>query len=374
VTAVSIAGAAKVVVYDAPLSSSYQALFNAMINGGVNVISNSWSSCEDQVPVAESQSIDSILQTAAGAGISVFSGTGDTGSTCLDGAPNTIGVPANSPHATAVGGSTLTFGPGFLYGSETWWDGTTRQPPTGQGGFGVSKVFARPSYQNGLTNSPMRSVPDVVGYADPINGMLLCQADAGGCPTGDLHGGTSMSAPEWAAYAAILNRVIGHSLGAANPALYALAGSTGFHTPAGMGSDFAHVGLGSPNLSPLALGLIGSAPGPVSNVRSQVYYASTVQNGTEILPQSSVDADGSSMARIGVRLLDANGFSISGKNVQLTMNPGSHAVITPLVPVTASSLHFRKAAVIRSSPGPVPRSRMPTVRFNSRPPTPWQRR
>src|SRR5207237_4193261 len=93
------------VVYHAPANTSYQQLLNAMINDGVTVISNSWTDCEDEHTLADVQSIDSVLAQAAASGISVLNGSGDTGTTCLDGSPNTIGVPANSPHATAVGGT-----------------------------------------------------------------------------------------------------------------------------------------------------------------------------------------------------------------------------------------------------------------------------
>ena len=113
---------------------------------------NSWASCEDQVTLADVQGIDTVLQAAAASGISVFNGTGDSGSSCLDGSANTVAVPADSPNAVAVGGSSLTVGPGHTYGSETWWDGSQAVPATGQGGFGVSKFFSAPAYQNGLSS------------------------------------------------------------------------------------------------------------------------------------------------------------------------------------------------------------------------------
>jgi subtilase family serine protease len=182
------------VVYDAPSGTNFQTMFNKMVDDGDTVISNSWTQCENQTSQADAQSVDTILQGAAASGISVINGSGDTGSTCLDGATNTIGVPSDSPNATAVGGTTPIPGPGLTYGSETWWNGVDDVPPTGQGGFGVSEFFTRPSYQNGLTGSAMRSVPDVVVDADPQQGLLLCQADAGGCPSGPRYGGTSMAA------------------------------------------------------------------------------------------------------------------------------------------------------------------------------------
>src|SRR5262249_19270783 len=136
--ALRIAPAAQVVVYDAPFTgpgTSFQTLFNAMINDRVTVISNSWTYCEDQTTLADAQSIDTILATAAASGISVFNAAGDAGSGCNDGSANTIAVPADSPHATAVGATSLALGPGFTYRGESWWDGSSQVPPTGQGGF-----------------------------------------------------------------------------------------------------------------------------------------------------------------------------------------------------------------------------------------------
>jgi kumamolisin len=107
----TLAPGAKVVVYSGPFSgpgTSFQALFNAAISGGSTIISNSWAYCEDQTTLADVQSIDEIFKSAAAAGISILNAAGDTGSTCLNGSANTIAVPANSPNATAVGGSSLT--------------------------------------------------------------------------------------------------------------------------------------------------------------------------------------------------------------------------------------------------------------------------
>jgi subtilase family serine protease len=303
-------------VYDAPPDTSFETMFNAMINDGDTVISNSWSQCEDPTPSAEAQSIDSILQTAAASGISVLNGSGDTGSTCLDSSPNTIGVPADSPNATAVGGTTPTPGPGLTYGTEQWWNGTKDTPPTGQGGFGVSRFFPAPAYQKGLSVSGMRSVPDVVVDADPIQGMELCEADAGGCPTGQLYGGTSIATPEWAAFAADLNIMFGTDLGNLNRKLYALKGTKAFHGAASMGSDFAHVGLGSPDLLRLKLALGGGALGPVNVTQSIIGVATRNSDGTAA-------ADGQDQATVQAILADARGFPVSGKTVSPPQLPAA---------------------------------------------------
>jgi hypothetical protein len=320
---------AQVIVYDGPSSGNgvgFEALINKMISDGVNVVSNTFSYCEDQTTAADVQSIDAVLATAAASGISVFNGAGDFGSMCSDGSANTVAVPADSPHTTAVGASSLTFGPGFTYAGETWLDGSSQVPPGPQGGFGVSEFFARPHYQDGVTTSPMRSVPDVVAPADPSLGLQVCQADAGGCPTGTWYGGTSIATPTWAGFAAVLNQALGGPLGLLNPQIYRLAKSDAFHSAASMGTDTTHVGLGSPNLNRLALALAQKSVGPVDASASSI-------NGFSANPfvpyHGSVPANGLNTATLLVTLFDANGNMVSGKTVTLSASSGSSAVVTP---------------------------------------------
>ncbi len=329
-TVMTFASNAKVIVYSSGFpgaGSSFQNVFNRMLSDGlVTIISNSWAYCEDQTSLADVQSIESILQSAAVGGISVFSGSGDSGSTCLDGSANTIAVPADAPHITAVGGTSLHAGAGGVYKGETWWDGSTQVPPSGQGGFGVSRFFSLPSYQTGHTAATMRSVPDVTAAADPVNGLMICQTDAGGCPTGSLYGGTSMAAPLWASFMALLNQAHGSNFGFLNQQVYALSATSAFHNAASMGSDFAHVGLGSPNLDSLSLQLDGQSAGsPDASISSLLPTVSpVVQFGG-----SGVPADGQAAGVVVVTLRDANGNTVSGKTVTLSADIGNHATITP---------------------------------------------
>jgi hypothetical protein len=301
-------------VYEAPANTSFQQMFNTMIGDGDTVISNSWSECEGEVSQADAQSIDSVLAQATASGISVFNASGDTGSTCLDGSANRIGVPADSPHATAVGATSLTFGPGFARGQETRWGGSSA---TEGSGYGTSIYFPRPAYQNGLSSSPMRSVPDLSTVADPADGMELCQADRGGCPESELYGGTSLAAPVMAALTADLNLQIGSNLGDANAALYPLAGTSSFHSPASLSSDFAHVGLGSPVFDGIELALRHETVGPASATAS---VAASV---------SPVAADGSSHGEVRVALVDAHGFPVAGAHVTVSAD-SPNAMVTPL--------------------------------------------
>ena len=151
-TVMTLAPGAEVKVYDAPFTGqgSFQALFNAAINDGVTIISNSWAYCEKSTTEADVRSIDSLLQSAAAAGISVFNASGDTGSTCLNGSPNTAAVPASSPNATAVGGTSVSAGQGTAYRDESWWNGSNATPPDRPRRLGVSRFFGRPGYQDGF--------------------------------------------------------------------------------------------------------------------------------------------------------------------------------------------------------------------------------
>jgi len=326
----SVAPEAQIVVYDAPFvgaGGSFQALFTAMIDDGVDIITNSFAYCENQTSRADVESIDAILQTAAAAGISVFSASGDTGSICLNGSANTVHVPSSSPYLTAVGGTTLTFGPAFTYGAERWWDGTAETPATGQGGFGESLFFARPDWQDGLNPSPMRSIPDVSVNADPATGFLICQRDDGGCPNGRLWGGTSVAAPIWGGFAALLNQANGQNLGFLNPLLYPLAGSDAFHDAASMGSEFSRVGLGSPNLGVLHRTLNGINEGFPDPDQSSVWYGGTRIGGADGFVTAAVPADGESIAYILVTARDGDGHTVSDVNVTLAAD-SANATIT----------------------------------------------
>ena len=300
----------KYVVYDAPPSTSFETMFNTMINDGDTVISNSWSQCEDETPLSDAQAINSVLSQAAASGITVVNGTGDTGSTCADGSANTVGVPSDSPNATAVGGTSPS------NGGEVWWNGSSDVPPSGEGGFGVSQDFPRPSYQNGLTSTSGRSVPDIAVDADPAAGIQICQADDGGCPSGLTWGGTSMAAPEVAALVAYLNQELGYNVGDLNAAIYPLTGTASFNKISGATGDFTHVGLGSPNFTAIFQALKSMPTGPVSASGSQVFGLGS-------------SADGKTQGFVQANLLDANGFPVVGQTVTFTASPGCQATIAP---------------------------------------------
>jgi hypothetical protein len=132
-----------------------------------------------------------------------------------------------------------------------------------------------------------------------------------------MHGGTSMSAPGMAIMMANLNESLGANIGEVNPIIYPLAATNAFHSPASMGTDFAHVGLGSPRFNYLRLLLSHQTIGPVDPSLSIVASGGTAP------------ADGVTAGLIQVALVDSNGYPVSGKNVVLTASAGSHVVISP---------------------------------------------
>jgi subtilase family serine protease len=167
-----------------------------------------------------------------------------------------VGIPAASPHVTAVGGTNLvtTYNPPSLnsaYVSENAdsdalafdiFYGTSATGAVWGSGGGISSYFAKPSYQNLVSQQYLpakakkwRTIPDVA-------------LEMGGCPFGDLyyelHGvcppdrsfdwtpiagsfygyiGTSLSSPDFVGLVALKIQSIGGRLGNENYDIYSLA-------------------------------------------------------------------------------------------------------------------------------------------------------
>ncbi|MFT3883703.1 MAG: proprotein convertase P-domain-containing protein [Gemmatales bacterium] len=252
----ALAPKASIVLVEAN-SASYSDLMAAVTYArsiaGVSVVSMSWGGSE----FSGETSYDSVFTTPSGhQGVTFVASTGDSGQ------PG--GYPAFSKNVVAVGGTRLTLGSGGAYSSESGW--------TYSGG-GISTVESKPSYQSSVTlSSTKRTIPDVSFDADPNSGVAVYDSYANGNNSPwEQVGGTSFSAPAWAAIFAIANqgRVI-NGLGTLNgatqtlPMLYALAasdfhdvttGSNGYS--ASTGYDLV-TGRGSPYANLVARDLSGS--------------------------------------------------------------------------------------------------------------------
>ncbi|MBX5456048.1 MAG: S53 family peptidase [Thermogemmatispora sp.] len=242
------------------------------------IVSQSWGASEvtleDAAGRQEVQKWNTLLQKATlEEHMTFFSSSGDQGATDYADlnmsrlSPKaTTSFAADVPWVTSVGGTTLLRQGTQIH--EIGWS---------QSGGGFSALFSEPSYQKLLPSSAQaafqgrRGVPDVAAAADPGTNLAFYFNGVW-----ETVGGTSASAPMWAALAAIANQMAGHPLGFLNPALYTLATSAnyqrdfhditvgdnsvhqGVNVPgylAGTGWD-AVTGLGSPNAQYLIPDLI----------------------------------------------------------------------------------------------------------------------
>jgi subtilase family serine protease len=193
-----------------------------------SIISQSWGASEvtlkDAAGQQELQKWNTFFQQATTQqGMTFFSSSGDNGATDytdlkatkLSPTPTTS-FPADNPWITSCGGTTVIHDGGTY--QETAWSGS---------GGGFSSFYPEPSYQQLLPASVQselnhrRGVPDVSAPADPTTGLAIYTQGQW-----NIIGGTSASAPFWAAVSAIGNQMAGHPLGFINPALYKLATSS----------------------------------------------------------------------------------------------------------------------------------------------------
>jgi subtilase family serine protease len=235
----AIAPDANIVVLTSPVSETegtiglpeFLKLEQYAINNHLGtIISQSWGASEvtlkDSTGQQEIQKWDAFYkQATTQQGITFFGSSGDNGATDFTDLNATIlskqpttSFPTDEPWVTSVGGTSLSR-VGASSFQETAWD---------HSGGGFSSFYSTPSYQQSLPASVLqqlnhrRGVPDVSGDANPSTGLAIY---SGGWQLG---GGTSASAPLWAAIAAIANQVAGHALGFLNPALYKLAASSSY--------------------------------------------------------------------------------------------------------------------------------------------------
>jgi subtilase family serine protease len=219
-----------------------------------NVITQSFGAAESTfTSPSQIESLRSAYENAAQHGVTVLAASGDQGSTdeycspssaCAD--PNdvfccdssrTIDWPASDPLVTAVGGTQLQLNDeGDRTAPDSVWNdlsstvGVTGPAYTwGSSGGGLSKVFPRPSFQNGVAGivGNSRGTPDIAMSA-AVNGAVdfydTTDPSVGGW---GIVGGTSEASPLFSGIVALADQVAGHALGYLNPALYALAQSRG---------------------------------------------------------------------------------------------------------------------------------------------------
>jgi subtilase family serine protease len=195
-------------------------------------------------------SLRSTYVNAARHGVTVLAASGDQGATdetcsgtsCADysnvvccSSTQAVDWPASDPLVTGVGGTQLRLD---AAGNRTapdsvWHDlsstvGVTGPVYTwGSSGGGLSTVFSRPQFQDGVTGTvgDSRGTPDIAMSA-AVNGAVdYYDTTDPGVKGWGIVGGTSEASPLFSGIVALADQVAGHRLGDLNPALYALAQS-----------------------------------------------------------------------------------------------------------------------------------------------------
>lgn len=206
------------------------------------VISVSLGLCESQteqsVGRAGITALEDVLKVASAAGVSVLGASGDYGSAACPNPSSTtqppepqpslaVTFPASSPWVTAVGGTNLDLTAQNQISSQVVWNDAGAIPGSAGGG-GVSELFSRPSWQNGVVSGPWRAEPDVAMLADVSPGYAVyctAQQDCDGRGWVSF-GGTSAATPLLAGGFALVDEALRRqgriALGLANPLLYRL--------------------------------------------------------------------------------------------------------------------------------------------------------
>jgi len=376
------------------------------------VVSTSWGLCEQAIQKGQpglQQAENFLFEQAAAQGQSVFGAAGDNGSddcnTDETGKPlagqNPVSVddPASQPYVVAVGGTTIddatarpplehVWNDGAVWGaggggiSESWampaWQRESRVPGIALPGsadytnadsveqsFGYKPNFCQSHVTGATSSTPCRLVPDVSAQGDQFTGAItIYQAAVGGWQT---IGGTSSSAPLWAAMLALTNEssackanpATQAGVGFVSPLLYEVASNPGQYAvsfndvtagnndiydlangtvfPATTGYDLS-TGLGSPQLTGvggtagLSYYLCSYAAAASRPVVSGLSPSSGTTAGGEKVKISGTGFEANGVSKVasiqvGTATLPAGDFTVnSATSITATLPPASETV------------------------------------------------
>jgi subtilase family serine protease len=239
----AIAPQAKIILVEA--ADDGDSLFDAVttaIKQKPSVISLSWGGNEFNGETG----FDSIFSASP---VPVVVSSGDDGAG--------VSYPAASPYVVSTGGTQLKVDASGNYISETAWSGSSG---------GISAYETEPTFQTGFPipsdTSKARGVPDVAYNASPATGYSVF--DSFGQNGWFVVGGTSASAPQWAALIAIMKSAKKGNFGNFDASIYSVGhnsslihdvtsgtnGSCGYYCTAHSGYDYV-TGLGTPQAANL---------------------------------------------------------------------------------------------------------------------------
>ncbi len=214
------------------------AILYAVTNHLGNIISLSYGYAESFTGPLALDIFSEVAEIAASEGVSLHASSGDSGDDVVNGNGIDVDAPADSPYATAIGGTSIGTSPvdgsfatvgwgnnvGFLsFDATDPYDPPLTEFYAGSGG-GMSAYFAKPAYQAALPGKG-RMLPDVSALADPFTGAEYVYTDAfSGNQYVGVVGGTSLSAPIFSGIWALVDQFAGYSLGQAAPYIAAAPG------------------------------------------------------------------------------------------------------------------------------------------------------
>lgn len=214
-------------------------------DNAVDSYSNSWAWCETaDGSLWNNKSIHRLFRQSVAKGITPIFASGDDGAFTRGCSGLAVASPADDPYVVGLGGLSFTTNTRGKITSDSGWSGS---------GGGVSVVYKRPGYQQGVagTISTGRNVPDIALPADVEDAYYF-----GGGWSGPI-GGTSWAAPAFNAMLVEIVQARGSRAGLVNPSLYTAASTFGSavftdittgnngHYSAGPGYDQV-TGLGAP--------------------------------------------------------------------------------------------------------------------------------
>ncbi|MDQ1538903.1 MAG: hypothetical protein QOE58_3296, partial [Actinomycetota bacterium] len=222
------------------------------------IVSNSWGDIEANETTDRIAAYQEIFIQGAMQGISFMFSSGDNGDELGNNGLKQADYPASDPYITSVGGTSDAIGPDGRFTFQTGWGTKRHDLNTAQTGWnfnsflygaggGVSALFNRPAYQNGVVATSFgngRAVPDVGLDADPTTGMLIGQTQTfpDGVRYGEFRiGGTSLASPLFAGMTSLLLQHAGGGLGLLNPTIYGQAGTGTFTDVKGAPADAGNV-------------------------------------------------------------------------------------------------------------------------------------
>ena len=199
-------------------------LYNTVVDDNlVDAMNSSWGGCEGfkkrRLGSFYARAANLIFKQGEAKGITFPIATGDLGwETCRHDKTIDETTADDSPHALAVGGTTLHVNNNGYWVSEKAWHGSAG---------GVSLVFNLPKYQTEVRNiiGAGRNLPDIAFDANPHVGFAerWHKIWVGA-------GGTSLGSPLWTGLEAQMDQYIGSRIGFVNPQLYALEQGSSYST------------------------------------------------------------------------------------------------------------------------------------------------